>query len=514
MTPKWYRDPVVGVFVVVGVIGCAWAVFGGRYLPYQDWAGHVGLSAVLASGDETGADAYLTRSLVPTPYYLFYVSTAALGNLLTIETAAKVNLLIATVVATTGAARLAEATGRSPRLAGLAPLVLFGVSLGLGFASFVVGLPWILHALAETEILYSDRTNRRWAAVRLAVFLVLCFLGHGLVFLFAALLIGVRSLGSLLRPPRDVLAVVWTAAAGASVLIVALPSVLRRVDHRYVSPEFMAGGGPAVAGWVPWSTHVKTFAGDLLDRGGSGHFLTMAMVVVWVTVIVVARVWLGRHDAAQGKRSPQDGLPIYAAVTTAIFLFGPAWMGWPVTFWVIYQRAGTLAALLLSLLPRTNLSSPAGAAIALLAAIPVLHNGIVNRAQVAAYSAYAAPYDRIRAAIPRRQRVLGLSEGITQRPGDTLYFYHLVDGASYVPIGNIPEEVPVHRRNSPGTPYNPSAGGFDPRSHGRMYDYVVVHGSRLKRRLQQSRTHVGIADAGGWTVYRTLAPLPPTQVRW
>ena len=467
MDTRWHRDPVVAAATVVGVLACAYVVFAGRYLPYQDWAGHVGLSAVLAYGDASGADAYLTRSLVPTPYYLFYVTTAALGFVMPIEAAAKVNLLIASAVATLGAARLAAATGRSPRLCGVAPLVIFGLSLGFGFASFVVGLPWILHALADTERLYGrpdDAAARRWAAIRLAIWLSFCFLGHGLVFLFAAMAIGLRSAVHVARRPREFQPVLYAVAAGAAVGLIAAPSVIRRLQHRYVSPEFMTPNGVGLSGFIPWSQRTKSLAADLLDRGGEGHMTTMMLVVGWAAILVLVRVLRGRHDDRPQREGLQDGLPLYAVIMTVVFLFGPVWIGWPVTFWVVAQRAGTLAGAardpVRSCQPdghdrrdHCELGDRSGRgttrwSTARLSSATARGPGLTTTCA----HRFHSDNEFSRFTIPRRGS-----------PGTTLYFLHLVDGAAYVPIGNIPEEVPVHRRNVPGTPYNPDARSFAPR---------------------------------------------------
>ncbi len=514
---QWHRDPIVGLLTLVGIIACASVVFTGRYLPYPDWAGHVSLSAVLAYGDLTGADAYLTRSWIPTPYYLFYATNAAMAAVLPVEVAAKTNLLIATGVATLGAARLAEAAGRSPRLCGLAPLMLFGSPLGLGFASFVIGLPWLLHALAEVEHLLRN-DGRPWpSTLRLSLFLTLCFVGHGLVFVFAALLIGARTVISILHRPTFLRPVLHLALSGVVVVLVALPSVQFRLQRRYVSPEFLTPEGTPLAGWLPLSEHFKHLGHDLLDRGGDGHGVTIAMVVV-VTALTWALVVASRFGRGSLHPSPrpswtQDGLLVYALVATALFFFGPVWLGWPVTFWVVYARAGSLAAVLIALLPPADLRGRLGTVIALLAMVPVVHNAAVNRPLIQEYSTWAKPYDEVRKHIPPGQRVLGLSLGV-RSPGQTLYFYHLVDGATYVPVGNTPEEVPVHRRNVPGTPYNPDARNFDPRTHGRMYDYVVVHGAGLAARLDRAGTHHRVTVQGPWTVYKTRSPLPPAAIRW
>ncbi len=507
--PSWHRDPIVGLFVLVGATAMAVVLFAGRYLPYQDWAGHVGLSAVLAMGHETGADAYLVRSFAPTPYFTFYVCTALLGRIIPIEVAAKLNLVIATVVAVTGAARLAQATGRSPRLSGLAALMMFGVSLGLGFASFVTGLPWLLHALAETERLMADPARRWSSAGRLTIFLALCFLGHGLVFVFAALLIGARCVQHLSRPPRSWSPVGFAfAAGGIVVLTLGMPAILRRIERRYVSPEFVRPGGPAPAGWASVEDHLRTFAGDMLDRGGDGHEWTMIGALLWGVSVSVAVRWWGRH-AAPRPSGAGDGLMVYAATASAIFLLGPVWIGWPVTFWVVYQRAGTVAALFWLMMPRTALHSRSGAILATASVAVVAHNAAVNAAVVAKYSEQVRAYDDVRAAVPPGHRILPLSRA--PRPQDTLGFYHLVDGAAYVPVGNVPEEMPVHRSNRSGTPYNPSWDGFDPRSHGRMYDYLVVHGDHPRL---PSPIHEATVTYGPWTIFRTRSPLPPSAIRW
>ena len=518
MRLRWHRDPWVAIFMLVGVAACASVVFAGRYLPYQDWAGHVGLSAVLAYGDATGADVYLTRSLIPTPYYLFYVTTACLGALVPIEVAAKVTLLFATAVATIGAARLAQATDRSPRLCGPAPLLLFGVPLSLGFASFVTGLPWLLHALADTENLVVGNGSRRAAAGRLAVFLVLCFLGHGLVFVFAGLLIAIRVLLYAIRGPQRQAILAWVGISFVPVVLVAVPSVVRRLQHRYISPEFVTAKGTAWAGWVSWSQRMKSWPVDLLDRGGDGHGWTMAMLAMFGLVLLARTAWRRRAAEQPGpaeRPGKTDGLPIYAAAMLFIFVAGPAWIGWPVTFWVVNQRAGTMAGLLLLMLPNPDLRGRVGTVIATLVLIPVIHNAMINRPLIERYSRWAGAYDEVRFMIPAGKRVVALNRGVPVKPGDTLYFYHLVDGAAYVPIGNIPEEVPVHRRNVPGTPYNPSAGSFDPKVHGRMYDYVVVHGRSLRRRVATSTiTHRAVGTVNRWTVFETLDPMPRSQIRW
>lgn len=498
---------MVHLGVIVGVLAAALVFFAGRYLPYNDWAGHVGLSAVLAHGTPEGAGRYLERSFVPTPYLLFYLTTAAWAQLFPVEVAAKLNLLLTTALLTLGAARLCGATGRDPRQALFAPLALFGASLGLGFSSFLFGMPFLLFAWSELELLLAEPLGSRSARSRaalLAGWLALAFLGHGLVFLITAVGLGLRLLLLLGIQRRAALpALSWVSAAHLPSVLLAIPSVLRRLDRPYVSPEFEAPGGPKTFGWAPLSTHLQTLASDLLDRGGQGHRLTMALVVL------IFLAWL--LGPRRQPRPPLGPLVVYAGVLLVLFGLGPVSLGWPVTFWIVYQRVGTLAALLLLLVPWPNLGGRRGTMLALLALVPVVHNGVVNARIVDRYSSFAAPYDQVRAAVPPGKRVLTLTDPLPGDPASvsTLMFYHLVDGATYVPIGNIPEEMPVHRNNRPGTPYNPTNEEYRPDSVGRIYDYLVLRGPALIDRTKAAGLHALVLESAGWAVFRTLDPTPP-----
>ena len=103
--------------VAVACAAHGFTLFAGRYLPYIDLPGHLALISALAHGGETGALTYLDRTFAPNnPYYVFYVLTATIGQLVTVDVAAKVSLLIATALYALSAASLCDATGRSPRL--------------------------------------------------------------------------------------------------------------------------------------------------------------------------------------------------------------------------------------------------------------------------------------------------------------------------------------------------------------------------------------------------------------
>jgi hypothetical protein len=200
-----------------------------------------------------------------------------------------------------------------------------------------------------------------------------------------------------------------------------------------------------------------------------------------------------------------------------VFVLGPVNAGWPVTFWVVYQRAGSLALLFLFLLP-TGALSGRRAVLAVAALLPILHNAAVNREVVLAYSSWAAPYDQVRAMVPPGQRVLPLSPARVPRPlgpaPPTAWASITWPTARpYVPVGNVPEEMPVHRTNDAATPYNPSPYEYSPAGPGAQYDYLVLRGEPLVRATRgEPERFREVGEASGWVVFQNRAPPPhPTR---
>lgn len=176
----WVRDPLIWLGALFAAGAHAWVFFAGEYLPYIDYASHVGLISILAHGDETGALQYFSRSWAPNPYSLFYFVSALLAQALPVVVAAKLALVVASGSLTLAAAELAEVHGRDARLGLIAPMATFGYALGYGFASFVFAMPTMLFALAALERLLrrllADRLDLQgivYAVLALFVFLLL-----------------------------------------------------------------------------------------------------------------------------------------------------------------------------------------------------------------------------------------------------------------------------------------------------------------------------------------------------
>lgn len=520
----WYRDPLTLLAILWGAGATAYALFAGRYLPGIDYSNHLGLISVLAHGAENGSLDYLEATYAPTPYLLFYAVTAALAQLTTVDVAAKLSLVLAALFLGTSAASLATATGRDPRLCALAALAMFGVSYGYGFVTFVFTTPLLFWALASAERLITAEPRdrlRRGAVYALAVALV--YVGHGLLFWTLALLLIARVLvlglvqvardrGALPHVGRTVLRL---AIGTVPALLVAAPSIL----HTIQNPDIEAGTqAPSnFLSFEPWSSHAGQLGGHLLERGSSSHWHVMHGAVALFALVLVASMF--------GRRTPAGAAPVesrwaglfYAAALLALFVVGPMSIEWPSSIWYVYPRYGVLAGLALWLVPRARLDGALGVVVVAVSLALVGFNAHLNHGHIAQFSSWASRYDGVRAAVPPRTRVLAL----TMAPGGdlthhhpalgSLYFYHLVDGASYTAFLFDKSGNPVHSRAGvpqPRAPFWRDVGSFDPRVHGVDFDYLVLRGPTLVSRTNAAGLHDRVAEIEGWTVFRTKAPTP------
>lgn len=506
---------MVHLGALVAVAAHAWAFFSGRYLPYIDWSNHVGLISILAHGSDSGALVYAERSFAPTPYFLFYMVSALIGQVVLVPIAAKVSLLLSSALMTYGAAYLAERSGRSGRLGLIAPLALFGFSLGYGFGAFVFSLPLLVFALAAGEGLVeavdddaAPGTVRR-RSLLFAFTLVLVYLGHGLLFLMTALLISVRFLGAVMargifreRGRAGRLAAAF-ALAFVPVALLAVPLFLT-----YVGSPWAEGGAAVTGRFAQFDDAPLTWAqvgSHLLERGSAAHWLTMKLSAVLLGVWLVLSV-LYPHP----RRPARFGLEIYALALCLFYLFGPVSLERPFQIWMVYPRFATLAALLLFLLPRCDLRGWR-VAFAMPALALVIYNADVNRRSIVTFSNWAKQYDPVRKTVPPGARVLALTE---RRADDltnnhhalgSLFFYHLADGAVYTAFlfDNPLHPVRLKKEGRPRAPPWNRTYAFDPKVHGVDFDYLVLRGPRFVDRTRRAGLHDFVAELNGWSIFRT-----------
>lgn len=520
--PPWWADPVVAFGAIVAMALHGWAWFAGEYVPYIDYSNHLGLISILAHGGETGALAYVDRSLAPVPYLSFYAVSAAFAQVMSVPAACKASLLLSTGLCVYGGAFLAERSGRSPRLGLFTPLCLFGYALGYGFAAFVFTTPFLFFALGANEGLLEavdegDRTRRRWIELALAVFLL--YIGHAFMFGVGAALIAFRSsawaLARLRGRPRLAARGWGLVALGAlPTIVIGLPVLVMRL---YGAPP--TDDTPTEGPWISFasvSARFGRYGGDLLERGSSEHWTTMhlaaALFVLWVLLSLV------RPNPARGpeRRERSFGLELFALGGAALYLFGPESVNRPVAIWMLYPRFAVLAAGLVFLLPRPDLRGLLGLPAALLALGLVAHNAKITHAHMTRFNGWAEQYDPVRKLVPPKSRVLALSippqgDLLRYHPAlGSLYFYHLADGAAYTAFLFDVPLLPVQpkKEGKPRAPFWKNVHGFDPKVHGKDFDYLVLRGPALTRRADASENHRRVGEANGWIVYETLDPSP------
>ncbi|MCA9552001.1 MAG: hypothetical protein KC933_18320 [Myxococcales bacterium] len=488
---RWHHDPLVWLGVLVGVAAAGLVLFAGPYLPYPGWARDVALGAAFADGGAHGADAYLAPSLIPTPGVLFALATAAWTSVVTAEVGAKLNLLIAAGLLVIGAARLAEATGRSPRLALAGPVVLLGAGLGLDGAALVFTAPWLLFLLADLEwLLRAMRLDApiyereaRLRSVLLSLWIALCFLGDRGLFTVAAALIVARLVVHGVRRVRGdrrgvARAVFSVGLTVVPTLLLAVPSLLTRAPAARPGARAHA---PALA----------DVGASLVAHGGA---LTAGLLAGTLAL------WL--LSARGARHEDYDKLHtvgpwVYAVAAVGLAAIGLAPVGWPVLFLLLLPPAGYRGR---------------RAALAAVVLLPVLHGAWLARSAVLEYSAWAAPYDRVRALIPPRQRVLPLSVPGAAGPwraGEDLGFYHLVDGAAYVPLDRVPADLPMQAALHPAAPPGVAPEGYTPEGPASAYDYLVLRGPALVEATRAAPERFReVGEVEGWVVFQNRAPPP------
>ncbi|MCK6548907.1 hypothetical protein L6R52_23890 [Myxococcota bacterium] len=527
---RWARDPWVWAGALFGAAATAWAVFAGPYLPYIDWGAHLGLISVLAHGGDTGALDFFTRSWLPSPYLLFYALTALFAQAVPVDVAAKLVLVVTSGALALGASSLAAATGRSPRMGMVAPLAMFGVSMGWGFGSFVVATPIFFFVLAAAERVLAalddpgssldvrDLPSPRRAAIAFASWLALLYLAHGFAFFVALLVVGLRTLVHAAVRARRSLAdavapIAVLAAAVVPSVLIALPAAILLVR----TPSIEAGSDPnaALVEWTPLGARLAGLGGDLLERGSAYHWWVMWGAVALFAIWSVVSLFRPHRDA---RPRTTFGLELYALLLVALYLFGPMSVSWPSSIWMIYPRFGVIAALALVLVPRPDLRGR-GLPLALAGLVLVGANAHLNARHVGRYNAWASTYDGVRALVPRGARVLALTVPAPDEPKlehsalGSLYMYLMVDGASYVAFLFDKNELPVHLRRDRPAPRAPlwnQPSAYDPKTHGVDYDYLVLRGRPIVERTERAGLHEKIGEAGPWSVWRTKAPTPRT----
>ena len=518
---------LVAIGVVVAAVAEGYVLFAGEYAPYIDWSNHLGLISILAHGDEMGALAYAERSFAPRPYLLFYAVAAFFSFVVSVPAAAKLALVLAAVASVAAMAMLLRTLERPVIGALLAPLVLYGYARGYGFSSFIFTLPLVLLVLATFERLLRRLSDSR-AVATFGGALLLCYLGHALCALPAAVAVALRFLVFAIGKP-----VRWVVRGAAVTALAVVPSlVCAAIAWTDLGPE-RAGvtlhrANPDIFLWgSSLSDRWAGLGGHMIERGSPGHWTTMYGVAGLFVLLLVVQLGQaafryavsaqGGHREAATSDAPTPlggeadrGAVVYAVFFALLYAVGPESIGWPMGVWMVYPRYATLGALALFLLPRPRLSPVAQVATAVVAFGLVAHNATLNRGHVANFNRWASNYDGVRAAVPAKATVLALT---SPEPGDwirshhalgSLYFYHLCDGAAYTAFLF---DNPLHPvRMKPDRPQAPpwnNPGAYSPTVHGVQFDYLVLRGRRFVEATRKAGRHEVVVSHQGWVVFKT-----------
>jgi hypothetical protein len=337
-------------------------------------------------------------------------------------------------------------------------------------------------------------------------------MAHGLVFFVGVAIISVRAVvqaafdrkrgaRSPLRP------ILYLFVALSLPVAIALPSAVTLIRRPTVEEGTSAHG--KIAEFTPLRLRLTELPGDTLERGSPDHIRVMKSAAAWFLACVLLSLFPSRRR----RPDPDDAFAIetYAACLTALYLFGPTGLNWPSSIWLLAPRFAVPAGVALFLLPRAKLSGFVGIAMTAIALSIVGWNARLNRGHIEHFSAWAAPYDRVRAVIPKGARVLALSlplggdAPLEHHAIGSLYTYHMVDGAAYVAFLFDKPELPVHLRHDvvPRAPFWKRPWEYDPTTHGKDYDYLVLRGARLVRRTSEAGLHELVTTIGPWSVFKT-----------
>ena len=320
-----------------------------RYLPFQDWVGHVGLFAVLVHWDDPAFQMprdYALRGWIG-PNRLFYVLAWPLGEVFGPLDGLRWTLALFLGGLAPAAHLLARSLGLDPRVAVLAPPLALGRLLLCGFAPNVAALTAFVAALAAFFEFRRRTTVRRWL---LLVGLGLATLGlHVFVFLTLA---GLLLLSALL----DAVAGRRSAAGGVG-LALAVFAPFTAILGRPAESASGPGTWNALVEALELPTWAKTqdawtwlFAS--YHRSQTDDVLQAAWMAVLGLTAVAA--WWSRHPPASTPEIEADDLDPWARRHVALWLVASLTVfavvneniGPPVNWWGASLRLPTVSAIL------------------------------------------------------------------------------------------------------------------------------------------------------------------------
>jgi hypothetical protein len=315
------RDPVFAAAIAVAWVASLVAIWGPREVPLDGWYEQLAQAQLWRHFDDWSVGRFYALARAPVPGWATVGVIRALATVFPVEAAGRIWLSAYALALPLGAARLAQAFGRSRWLALFSFVLVWNVPLASWRSSFAAGLVVLTFALAELES-FARRPCRPRAVAVVALGLLLWLTdaaAWGFFVLAAPLLCARRPLAIALVAPSLLLALVGARTMPWSMASIASPPPLARMGE--VSASL-----------------VMTF-------GDRAYEMLLILVGVWLILLLGART----DEADTPARGYQ--LEALALLALVLALALPADLHRPIELHGLASRFWPLCALLLGLVP-------------------------------------------------------------------------------------------------------------------------------------------------------------------
>jgi hypothetical protein len=528
-----------------------------RFLPFVDLPQHLSFVSILRSISNPATDyaKTFTIHLFPTQNVLHLFITYPLSFLLGIEPASKVFLSIYVILLPLAMDHLIRTLEGNRWFVFASLLFIYNFNLLWGFLSTAMAIPVLLF-LISFELRWLGVTTPRtgkpnsWLLFLLSILFIVTFLGHSLIFLFAALLYlavlgGSIGTGTALGRGTD-----WRRLGmgliplAPVVLLFVFPWQAGVFGSREENLVNLVLGGMRLQQWLARPGAFFSVIGLKADE---------LSLLSYKAVLVLALTLVGVFAARQRFRSLFAGrlrlASLLVLVSFACYLFFPAAIN---QAWFLNERFAVFCCLFLIALaamvgvpgtrspgtanlelrtancnpqstdhsPRSaiRVMPPGGWAFLVLASVLLLN--VVNTGyRFVVFDKAARPVAHLLKKLPPDRKLLGLTYELNTRPDLTGYevFVHFpcyyqvwnrgYPGFSFASI----RFSPVQYKDpspflAPGSEWAPWHQVFP--KGWEFYDYFLVHGSiRLPDQEYIARCRL-IGQEGGWAVYQRPGPEP------
>jgi hypothetical protein len=538
-SPSGLFTPVEPAFAVCAIaLGALLAavVLHPTWLALVDWPQQLAIVAVYAQIDDPTRGFSEFFSVIPgvNTYLGMYLPAAWLSRLVGVEPAMRSLLAIGVALAPLAVGSTLAALGRTRWPALLATVPLFGYGFAMGFAPYVMSVPFVFFALAAFVRLTRAPTVLR--AVLSALALVWLFFVHALSWLVCGAFAGIGWLVLARRSRTRLYGIgVWLPSLALFAGWFAQRFRTRADDDlgaiTQATHAFAADGGFIAGLREPILPKLRDFIGYFADTFSDPRDTRLALA--WIGVLVVTAAvgglfaLLSRPENAEDSTQNADRRVVAFSVLIPLSALG-LYLLLPVQVTGIFAvnirlpvYVG-LAAIFLVPLPRNVswrilLMAPA-------VALGVYH-ALFVRTELGRASFEGEGIERVVAEIPEGSSVYALifqprSLVMTQPAWLHAGAYSIVrrgGGLGFTFFNNT--STPIRIRPVGGLPYPGRRGEWEPHRfsydvYSPFYEYVLVRGAFTPTRIgARGRDLTLVAESGDWRVYRNAEASPLRTVQ-